>query len=141
MLDTSHGADYFRRWHREKDKSGGLLVHKSTHHFDLVNWWLASSPKTVFAMGGLRFYGRENAEGRGVTLAVAGWRLRRLDDALRVTEPGLPAELLVARDQRLLSLVVTPPSDGAGGAGGVTLGLASKPGVAERALRKAWLSS
>ena len=74
-------------------------------------------------------------------LAAAGWRLRRLDDALRVTEPGLPAEFLVARDQRLLSLVLTPPLDGAGGAGGVTLGLASKPGVAERALRKAWLSS
>ena len=38
MLDTSHGADYFRRWHREKHNSGGLLVHKATHHFDLVNW-------------------------------------------------------------------------------------------------------
>lgn len=40
MLDTSHGADYFRRWHREKQNSGGLLVHKATHHFDLVNWWI-----------------------------------------------------------------------------------------------------
>ena len=29
VLDTSHGADYFRRWHREKENSGGLLVHKS----------------------------------------------------------------------------------------------------------------
>ena len=65
MLDTRHGADYFRRWHREKDKSGGLLVHKATHHFDLVNWWIASWPKTVFAMGDLRFYGRGNAEARG----------------------------------------------------------------------------
>ena len=65
MLDTSHGADYFRRWHREKDKSGGLLVHKATHHFDLVNWWIASTPKTVFSMGELKFYGRENAEKRG----------------------------------------------------------------------------
>jgi predicted dehydrogenase len=42
VLDTFHGADYFRRWHREKDKSGGLMVHKATHHFDLINWWLAS---------------------------------------------------------------------------------------------------
>ncbi len=40
VLDTVHGADYFRRWHRDKANSGGLLVHKSTHHFDLVNWWL-----------------------------------------------------------------------------------------------------
>jgi predicted dehydrogenase len=65
MLDTSHGADYFRRWHRELDKSGGLLVHKATHHFDLVNFWIKSYPKTVFAMGGLKFYGKENAEKRG----------------------------------------------------------------------------
>jgi predicted dehydrogenase len=65
MLDTSHGADYFRRWHREKDKSGGLLVHKATHHFDLVNWWIDSIPTQVFAMGSLSFYGRQNAEGRG----------------------------------------------------------------------------
>ncbi|WP_078544599.1 Gfo/Idh/MocA family oxidoreductase [Litchfieldia alkalitelluris] len=66
-LNTQHGADYFRRWHRDKRNSGGLLVHKSTHHFDLVNFWLGTSPETVYAQGGLRFYGRENAEARGVT--------------------------------------------------------------------------
>ncbi len=66
-LDTQHGADYFRRWHRDKRNSGGLLVHKSTHHFDLVNFWLGTTPETVYATGGLRFYGRENAESRGVT--------------------------------------------------------------------------
>lgn len=65
ILDTSHGADYFRRWHREKDNSGGLLVHKATHHFDLVNWWIDSFPSQVFAMGDLNFYGRSNAEERG----------------------------------------------------------------------------
>jgi len=65
VLDTSHGADYFRRWHREKQNSGGLLVHKSTHHFDLVNWWIDSYPQQVFAMGDLLFYGKENAESRG----------------------------------------------------------------------------
>ncbi len=67
LLDTNHGADYFRRWHRDKRNSGGLLVHKATHHFDLVNWWLDSSPETVFAFGNLAFYGRENARHRGVT--------------------------------------------------------------------------
>jgi predicted dehydrogenase len=65
VLDTSHGADYFRRWHREKENSGGLLVHKATHHFDLVNWWIDSYPKTVYAMGDLKFYGKNNAEARG----------------------------------------------------------------------------
>lgn len=66
LLNTVHGADYFRRWHRDKRNSGGLLVHKSTHHFDLINFWLQSQPVTVYAQGGLNFYGRENAEARGV---------------------------------------------------------------------------
>jgi predicted dehydrogenase len=65
LLDTQHGADYFRRWHRDKRNSGGLMVHKATHHFDLINWWLDSTPETVFAFGDLAFYGRENAEERG----------------------------------------------------------------------------
>jgi predicted dehydrogenase len=65
MLNTYHGADYFRRWHREKQNSGGLIVHKATHHFDLVNWWIDSYPSEVFAFGDLMFYGRENAEARG----------------------------------------------------------------------------
>ena len=60
-LDTAHGADYFRRWHRDRDSSGGLLVHKSTHHFDLINWWLESNPELVFAQTALRFYGDRGA--------------------------------------------------------------------------------
>jgi len=66
LLDTNHGADYFRRWHRDKRNSGGLMVHKATHHFDLMNWWLDTTPETVFAFGDLAFYGRENARQRGV---------------------------------------------------------------------------
>ncbi|NRQ36676.1 Gfo/Idh/MocA family oxidoreductase [Nonomuraea sp. NN258] len=62
-LDTIHGADYFRRWHRDKANSGGLLVHKSTHHFDLVNWWLAAAPVSVYAQGDLRFYGPDGDHG------------------------------------------------------------------------------
>ncbi|KAK4187362.1 hypothetical protein QBC35DRAFT_435174 [Podospora australis] len=67
LLNTSHGADYFRRWHRDKRNSGGLLVHKSTHHFDLVNFWLQTRPLSVYAQGDLKFYGKENAETRGIT--------------------------------------------------------------------------
>lgn len=60
-LDRVHGADYFRRWHRYKEKSGGLLVHKSTHHFDLLNWWAASTPVSVSATGKRDFYTPEMA--------------------------------------------------------------------------------
>ena len=66
LLDTTHGADYFRRWHRNKSGSGGLLVHKASHHFDLVNWWLDSVPKRVFASGHRRYYTAENAEALGL---------------------------------------------------------------------------
>ena len=65
-LDTVHGADYFRRWHRQMANSGGLFIHKASHHFDLVNWWIAATPVRVFASGGLRFYGAENAAARGL---------------------------------------------------------------------------
>jgi predicted dehydrogenase len=56
MLDTHHGADYFRRWHSQKRFSGGLMVHKATHHFDLVNWWLSAVPASVRAAGRRGFY-------------------------------------------------------------------------------------
>ncbi|MBQ7916396.1 MAG: Gfo/Idh/MocA family oxidoreductase [Firmicutes bacterium] len=62
MLDTSHGADYFRRWHRMLENSGGLLVHKSTHHFDVVNWLIEQDPVTVYANGDLMFYGKDRQE-------------------------------------------------------------------------------
>ena len=60
-LDTSHGADYFRRWHRLRAKGGSLLVHKASHHFDLLNWWIDSDPEEVFAYGALEFYGKNNS--------------------------------------------------------------------------------
>lgn len=65
-LDTNHGADYFRRWHSNKKNSGGLLVHKATHHFDLINWWLGSVPKTVFARGQRTFYNEQQAHRYGL---------------------------------------------------------------------------
>jgi predicted dehydrogenase len=94
VLDTVHGADYFRRWHREKEWSGGLLVHKSSHHFDLVNWWLGDVPARVYASGGLRFYGEDNARERGV-----GPRPARGTGA-----HGDPFALDLTRDERLRAL-------------------------------------
>ncbi len=67
MLNLTHGADYFRRWHRNKENSGGLMVHKATHHFDLVNWWLSTVPERVYASGHRRFYTPETADRYGLT--------------------------------------------------------------------------
>ncbi len=67
LLNTHHGADYFRRWHAQKKNSGGLFVHKSTHHFDLVNWWLGAVPRSVFATGKREFYTPEMARRMGLS--------------------------------------------------------------------------
>ncbi|MGB2819986.1 MAG: Gfo/Idh/MocA family oxidoreductase [Phycisphaerae bacterium] len=74
-LDTRHGADYFRRWHRMRGNSGSLLVHKATHHVDLVNWWIDDRPQEVFCHASRRFYVPETAE----RLGLAGHGDRCLD--------------------------------------------------------------
>ncbi len=40
-----------RNWIQDRRKSGGCLVDKNCHHFDLMNWWLNSRPKRVSAFG------------------------------------------------------------------------------------------
>ena len=57
-LDNQHGADYFRRWHAFTEHSGSLFVHKATHHFDLLNWYLDSDPVEVKGFGQLLHYGK-----------------------------------------------------------------------------------
>lgn len=57
-LNTHHGASYFRRWHGLMNKGGSLWIHKATHHFDLLNWWLSAEPEEVFAYGALEHYGK-----------------------------------------------------------------------------------
>ncbi|MDO5661350.1 MAG: Gfo/Idh/MocA family oxidoreductase [Brachybacterium sp.] len=95
VLDTSHGADYFRRWHRDKANSGGLFVHKASHHFDLASWWLDATPRSVVARGGTKFYGADAARERGQEVR-----------AERGTHDGEhdPFELDLRRDDRLQHL-------------------------------------
>lgn len=71
-------------------------------------------------------------------IAVRGWRLRRLDDAMRLLHPGQPAALLAARDQRLVELTLTLPAETSAGA--VVLKAAAKPTKAAQALKEAWLA-
>ncbi|CAD5266700.1 MULTISPECIES: Gfo/Idh/MocA family protein [unclassified Imperialibacter] len=61
-LNVYHGADYFRRWHRLVENSGSLWVHKASHHFDLLNWWIDSDPIEVVAFGELEHYGNNHTE-------------------------------------------------------------------------------
>ena len=59
-IDTYHGSSYFQRWNRNRAFSGGLSIHKSSHHFDLINWWLDQTPKEAFAFGALNYYGEDS---------------------------------------------------------------------------------
>ncbi|PFG42027.1 oxidoreductase family protein [Isoptericola jiangsuensis] len=93
LLDAAHGADYFRRWHRDKQSSGGLLVHKASHHFDLVNWWVGDAPETVYARGGLKFYGRPQDAGERYAPDLAA------DDDLRALYLDAAHEDGYRRDQ------------------------------------------
>lgn len=61
MLDIDHGASYFHRWNRTMKASGGLLIHKSSHHFDRLNWLIGSYAEEVSAHGNLLAYGAENS--------------------------------------------------------------------------------
>ncbi|ATG53584.1 dehydrogenase [Brachybacterium ginsengisoli] len=95
LLDTGHGADYFRRWHRQKEMSGGLQIHKASHHFDLVNWWLGDSPAQVTALGSRRFYGAEHAAEHGVDPSAR---------TSRELPPSDPFRVDLAADDRLRAL-------------------------------------
>ena len=68
-------------------------------------------------------------------LAIDGWRLRRFDDALAWVARAAPFELLLVRDQRMLTLRVAPDPQPAES---VLLKLADAPDAASLARRKAW---
>lgn len=59
-LNTWHGGDYFKRWHRFMENSGGMLIHKSTHHFDVINWLLDDDPVSVTAQGARLYFGNDD---------------------------------------------------------------------------------
>jgi predicted dehydrogenase len=122
LLDVRHGADYFRRWHRDKANSGGLLVHKATHHFDLVNWWLGTTPEQVYASGRRFFYGPAGARhGYDRGYARAHGATGAADDPFALhlaADPGLRELYLEAehldgyhRDQNVFAPGVTIEDD------------------------------
>jgi len=71
-------------------------------------------------------------------LAVDGWRVRRLDDALAWIDPAKPFELLLVRDQRVLRLCVVPQAESSF-ATQASLQQMAQPGREAAARRRAWL--
>ncbi|MDT7834465.1 M61 family metallopeptidase [Aquabacterium sp. OR-4] len=73
-------------------------------------------------------------------LAVDGWRIRRLDDALAWAGRESPFDLLLARDQRVLTLRLQPQRDAALAAT-PTLALQERPARHALARRRAWIDA
>lgn len=71
-------------------------------------------------------------------LAVDGWRIRRLDDALAWVPRDQPFELLLVRDQRVMTLRLVP-QPGTPLASTVSLHLLDKPTRAVARRRRDWL--
>lgn len=57
------GSSYFRRWNRLSRYSGGLLIHKGTHDFDLLNWILGRLPTHVAAFADVNVFVPDSAKG------------------------------------------------------------------------------
>jgi predicted metalloprotease with PDZ domain len=72
-------------------------------------------------------------------LAANGWRVRRLDELTRLVAAKSAAELLVSRDQRVLTLRIELPPAPDSGAVALAIASADKTPAPAFALRRAWL--
>ncbi|MDA4895113.1 MULTISPECIES: Gfo/Idh/MocA family protein [Microbacterium] len=104
-VDARHGSSYFLRWNRTRARSGGLSVHKSTHHLDLASWLVDSEPARVFAVGTRNHYGpdgplRPRAGEEGTDPYSALSPDAATEDGARVGLFGLPYELQYPRGRR-----------------------------------------
>ena len=56
------GSDwYFHDWHAHMAKTGGLLLQKGSHDFDIINWVVDSKIKRIAAFGSQDFFGGNKA--------------------------------------------------------------------------------
>ncbi|MEO7057716.1 MAG: PDZ domain-containing protein, partial [Caldimonas sp.] len=73
-------------------------------------------------------------------IAAGGWRLRRLEDALRCVDGEGETPWLVGRDQRVVEIAVDAALPGPADAGAVTLKAAAAANAEARALHEAWIA-
>lgn len=55
------GYAFFHDWHRTKAKAHSLLLQKSTHSLDILNWLIDAEPVQVAGLGGLEVFGEPGA--------------------------------------------------------------------------------
>jgi predicted dehydrogenase len=58
-----YGSDwYFHDWHATFKNTGGLLLQKGSHDFDLINWFADSRAEKVMAIGSRDFFGGDKPD-------------------------------------------------------------------------------
>ncbi|MDR1187822.1 MAG: Gfo/Idh/MocA family oxidoreductase, partial [Bifidobacteriaceae bacterium] len=63
---VGHGGDYyFKDWHADRSRSGGLLLQKASHDIDAIHHLAGAFTRRVSAMGSLMVYGRAGRRGIG----------------------------------------------------------------------------
>jgi len=74
-------------------------------------------------------------------VAIDGWRMRRIEDALHIVRAGNTSTAVVARDRKMLTLTLTtPPEEDTRWAGTVVLSVNLAAAEAVQARRLAWLT-
>lgn len=68
-------------WIFDQEKSGGMLVEKSCHHFDLFNWFAGSRPVSVYASAGLD--GLDNVKNFKCTINDNAWVIVNYENGAR----------------------------------------------------------
>ena len=71
---TDPEVDNKINWRFYQKLSGGTLLEKSCHYFDLFRWFIGTEPVSVAAMGGVNFYtnGRETLDHASVVIDFEG---------------------------------------------------------------------
>lgn len=57
VQNCHYGNGIFHGWRRERACSGGQLIEKATHDFDIMLWFLETWPQTVAALAGRHAFG------------------------------------------------------------------------------------
>lgn len=68
-------------WVFDKEKSGGMLVEKSCHHFDLFNWFSNSRAVSVFASSGQDYF--HTCDGTDSSIDDNAWVIVNYENGVR----------------------------------------------------------
>ncbi|HRU05774.1 MAG TPA: Gfo/Idh/MocA family oxidoreductase, partial [Candidatus Brocadiia bacterium] len=63
-LTNQHGGSFYMRFHRDVKNSGGMLVTKACHDFDMIGHLLGARPQRVFSSQHNMFFGKGGPQAR-----------------------------------------------------------------------------